>query len=229
MGILKPMAGAVDLISNPHANMLNHSGDIDDGMNDAIANGNSYAVSFIYCVKSFAATLAEDHVTCLEHGDKHLELTDRPTHTVHDAFWIFLDGLSAFARARQVDSKSEKQRLIKRGKNGIRSLKKMSKTCRTHTLSKLILLEAEREAVAGNHATAKQKFLHALSLARKFENMYEQALCDQVAGNHCITDLDQVEEGIKHLRSASGAYKAWGALAAVTHLKGKIEKLSKKR
>lgn len=225
MGILKPMVGALDLVSNPHANMLDHSGGIDDGMNDATANGNSYALSFIYCLKSFAAIMVEDHVACLEYGDKHMELIDRHTHTIHDAFWMFLDGLSAFARARHVGSKSEKQRLVKRGKNGIRSLKKLSKTCPTHSLSKFILLEAELEAVAGNHVMAEEKFSHALSLARKYENKYEQALCNQVAGNHYITDLNQVEEGIKHLRAAIDNFEAWGALATVTHLKGKIEKL----
>ena len=75
---------------------------------------------------------------------------------------------------------------------------------------------------------AEQKFSHALSLARKYENMHEQAWCNRVSGSHYITDLDQVEEGIKYLRAACDNFEAWGALAAVTHLKGKIEKLSKR-
>jgi hypothetical protein len=227
MGILKPMVGVLDLITNPHANTLDHSGGIDEGMNDAIANGNSYAVSFIYCIKSFAAILTEKHVTCLGYCDKHLKWSDRPSETIHDAFWMFLDSISAFARARDVGCKSEKQRLIKRGKNGMRALKKLAKTCPVQSLSKYILLEAEHEAVAGNHVMAEQKFSHALSLARKYDNVYEQALCNQVAGNHYITDLNQVEEGIIHLRAASDNFEAWGALVAVTHLKGKIEKLEK--
>jgi hypothetical protein len=225
MGILKPMVGVLNLISNPYANMLDHSGDVDVGMNDAIANGNSYAVSFIYCIKSFTAMLVEDHVACLEFGDKHLEWTDRHCHTIHDALWMFTDGLSAFARARDVGSKSEKQRLIQRGKNGMRALKKLSKNCPVHTLCKFILVEAEHEAVAGNHVMAEQKFSHAISLARKYKNMHELALCNQVAGNHYIRDVEQVEEGIKHLRAAIDNFEAWGALAAVTHLKAKIEKL----
>jgi hypothetical protein len=224
MGMLKPMVGLLDLLSTPHANMLDHSGGIDDGMNDAIATGNSYAAGIIYCIKCFTAIVAEDHVTCLEYTDKYLE--SKPGST-YDALWMSFDGLSAFARARDVGSKSEKQRLIKRGKNRMRALKKLSKTCPAHSLSKFILLEAEHEAVAGNHVMAEQKFSHALSLARKYENSYEQALCNQVAGNHYITDLKQVEEGIEHLRAASNNFEAWGALAAVTRLKEKIEKLEK--
>jgi hypothetical protein len=68
---------------------------------------------------------------------------------------------------------------------------------------------------------------HAISLARKYKNIYELALCNQVAGNHYIRDMEQVEEGIKHVRAAIDSFEAWGALAAVTHLKAKIEKLEK--
>jgi hypothetical protein len=225
--MLKPMVGLLDLLSTPHANMLDHSGGIDDGMNDAIATGNSYAAFIIYCIKCFTAIVAEDHVTCLDYVDKHVASKAGSRDTIHDSVWMNIDGLAAFARARDVGSKSEKQRLIKRGKNRMRALKKLSKICPAYALSKFVLLEAEHEAVAGNHVMAEQKFSHALSLARKYENSYEQALCNQVAGNHYITDLNQVEEGIEHLRAASNNFEAWGALAAVTRLKEKIEKLEK--
>lgn len=215
------------MFTDPNANLQDHSDDMDNGLRLAIGKRNSFALGIIYTTKLFICVVAGDCESGLEMVDSRLTWFSRMDGSIHETLCLFLEGLTAFGAARDAKHAQQRKKLVKRARYAMRLLKRLAKLNPPSCLAKFILLEAEDAALAKKHSLAKEKYSHAIALAAKYGSQYELAFSNQFAGGHCITALNDVERGIQYFREACKAYKAWGAWAAVNHLKTKIVELEK--
>ena len=216
----------VKLISNPKGILLNSNGDLDEGLREAIEKRNSFAISLIFAVKLCLAFLGGDYRKGVEYGELHFNWTPRPKGSIHEAYCLLFESLTAFALARCV-SKTERKENIRRGLSGMKTIKKLAHSCPTHCLAKFIVFEAETAALAGKHSLAEEKYTHAILLSRKYNNMFEEGLLNLVTGYYFIRDRKDIGKGLMYLEDSCKVFESLGGLALVTLVGEEIDNLKK--
>lgn len=217
------------MIIDRDSKLLDHVGEMDQGLQLAVENRNSFAVAIIYTTKLFICVARGDYESGLMMIDNRMQWLPRMNGSIHESLGLYLEGLTAFGAARRAQHANQKKKLVKRARTAMRFLKRLSKHNPSSCLAKYTLLEADYAAVMNKHALAEEKYSHAIVLASKYGSYYELAFSNQVAGEHFIADLGDTESGAFHLKNACQAYEDWGAMAAVSHLKQRLSLLARQK
>jgi len=137
-----------------------------------------------------------------------------------------LDGLAYLGVALRTTTTNWKLRrsLLHRASRIIQGLKLLAQYNPNNCLSYAVLLEAEYAAVTKRYDVAGINYDRAISISTK-GSLYDLSIHYQVAGNFYLSDMHDVEKGLKYLRAACQVYEEWGCLAAVTHLRERIREL----
>lgn len=208
--------------ADPNGNLADHS-ELDEGLAAAQKSKNNWALEIVYNTKHFFYFTVGDYKSAIEMIDS------RESHhnegSIHEAFGLYVDGLTYFAEARRTSNSQQAKKLLKKARNCLRLLKRLAKSNPTVALGKLVLLEAENAALMNRERLAEEKYNHAASLAAKYGSHFELAFAKQAAGEHFALDLNDKARAIECFEGACKEYEAWEGRAAVTHLKQKISQL----
>jgi tetratricopeptide (TPR) repeat protein len=226
LAVLHPFVGFFQLFMDPNADLLDHSGGVDDGLESAKANQNAFACAMVYSIKVFLYFVAGDYDASIKALEDRYGCLTRMEGSIHETFVLYLGGLIFFGVARRATNAQQKRKLLKRARRCMRLLKGLAKQNPASCLGKFVLLEAENASLAKKDAVAKEKYEHAIALAAKYGSYFELAFANQVAGEH-YTHLNDIESGLTYFKEACKTYDDWGGLAAVTHLKKKIAAFEK--
>lgn len=228
---MRPFDAGLKKFADPDADLSDHSGELEQGLEDAIEKRNTFAAGIIYSTRVFFYFIVGDYGRCIEMMDGRLSWLPRMDGSVHEGFAYFLEALSFFGTLRKKTSTSapNRRKFLKRARSNTRSLKCLSKQNPSCALAKFVLLDAENAALSKRYTIAGEKYDHAISMASKYKNYFELAYANQVAGRHYIIDRNDISTGIQYYNNAIDAYRTMGGHAAATFLTNQIRDLEGSR
>ncbi|HEY9848963.1 MAG TPA: AAA family ATPase [Leptolyngbyaceae cyanobacterium] len=137
--------------------------------------------------------------------------------------FYFYDSLVRLALCRERNAE-EREILLKKVADNQQKLENSSNHAPMNYLHKYLLVEAERNRVAGNKAAAIELYDRAISLAKENEYLSEEAIAHELAGKFYLEwGKDKVAQS--YIVDAYYAYSRWGALAKVKLLEQNYDKL----
>ena len=117
-----------------------------------------------------------------------------------------------------------KQRLKKRIKKYIKTLRIYSEHGHQNFLHKYKLVQAENYRIQGRLGEAKEAYRASILLAEKEEFINEVALACELAGDFYYK-INEIPKAKAHINKAIRAYTDWEAFAKVEHIKKNYKKL----
>jgi hypothetical protein len=157
--------------------------------------------------KSFMCSFYGNHELgaqlALERGDEYLKKNG----TVLVMLDFFHQGISLFAMSR----KTKKRKFIKRAKNLTATIKSWAKKGNPNVNHYIILLEAEKAALYGQHDKAKMLYSQAISTASRTGFQQDAALGSERFSEFLLYDLRDEERAIHQLKDTIRLYSNWGA------------------
>jgi tetratricopeptide (TPR) repeat protein len=129
----------------------------------------------------------------------------------------FMAGLSEVLYARASSKKN-----LKAGKPALLKLKQWAKFCPDNVLSRIYLIEAERDSLMDNRDRAFRKFQSAIDLADEQGFVQEQALACELAAA-TLVGWERKREAREFYRQARFLYERWGSPVKVEQMNKYIE------
>jgi hypothetical protein len=216
--------------SDPDAELTDHGGPLDTGLQNAKSNRCIMALDIAFNTKIFFYFCGGDYMAGIAMIDERDSLRIAQYEgSICESFSIFVDGLTFFGQSRRTKDAGYAKDLLRRARKCMRQLRIFSKTNPAVALSKFVLLEAENAATAKMNSVAEEKYDHAAGIAHRYCNSFELAFAKQVAGQHYQIDTEDNNRAISCFEDACAAYELWEGHAAVSHLKRKIASLRKSK
>ena len=214
------------VIADPDRDIMDHSGDLDNGLAHAIERNNSFVAAMSYAIKQFAAYVAGEYKQGVEWSHAHDRWNKSTGGSVHATFALLWQGLNTFALARSGSCTGcDKKEVIALGRRATKDLKKLSKTVPDYCLAKSLLLEAEYAAVIGKYTVAEEKYLHAVALAETQKNLFEIPIVKLATARYYIYDKKNISQGKTIMEDAIKCFENWGASAMANSLRTQIKSL----
>jgi hypothetical protein len=129
----------------------------------------------------------------------------------------FMAGLSEVVYARQSSKKNPKA-----GKPALMKLRHWAKFCPANVLSRVYLIEAERDALKDNRERALRKFQASIDQADEQGFVQEQALACELAAA-TLVGWERKREAREFYRQARLLYERWGSPVKVEQMNKYLE------
>ncbi|MBO9699319.1 MAG: AAA family ATPase [Sporocytophaga sp.] len=117
-------------------------------------------------------------------------------------------------------SSKEQKGMFDRVLNNQKKLAKLSKSAPMNYLHKYYIIEAELNRVKGKNEKAHANYIKAISFARQYEYLHEEALALEMMGKFHLFRKEPVQ-GEFYIQKARESYYHWGAIAKVEELENK--------
>jgi tetratricopeptide (TPR) repeat protein len=153
----------------------------------------------------------------LERGDAYLKKNG----SVLVMLDFFHQALSLFALSR----KTKKHKYIKRAKQITAKIKSWVKKGNPNVNHYIMLLDAEKAALYGQHGMARTLYSQAISTASRTGFQQDAALVSERFGEFLLYDLGNKERAIPQLKDAIRLYSNWGAIYKADTLRMKHSSL----
>lgn len=181
--------------------------------------GDMVGMFFIYISKTILHYYFGEYLIAVETSKKAEENLAGVAGMVDIPIFYFFDSLSRLAIYGDVSEKEKKEILIKVSKNQGR-MKNWSKYAPMNFLHKFYLVEAELMRAMGKGDEAIECYDKAISLAKEYEYINDEALANELAAQFWI-DKNKYRYAKLHFKEAHFGYKLWGAEAKVKELQNK--------
>jgi hypothetical protein len=214
---MRPLLIGFEHYNSPDSGFDANSDLLVEASKEALASGNELNVCVIYCTRIYYHFSMREYRKALEILDEKNASYPSMEGSIFDSFAFYMEGLCAFACARQEQNGSTRNGLIHRGKKIMKSLHKIAVQNPDTCLGKATLLEAEYAALCKKNNVAKIKYSQAMALSVGHNNYFETIFSKQLAGMHYVLDLNDPKTGVPYLEESIIVCKEFGGNAAAKH------------
>jgi hypothetical protein len=184
---------------------------------EALASGNALDICVMYSTRIYYHFSMREYQKALKVLDEKNCTHPSIEGSIFDSFGFYMEGLCAFACAREEPNGSTRKRLMQRGRKVMKSLHKLAVQNPDTCLGKVTLLEAEYAALYKKGNVAKIKYSQAMALSVGHNNYFETIFSKQLAGMHYVVDLNDPRTGVPYLEESINVCKEFGGHAAAKH------------
>ncbi len=179
-------------------------------------NNDTSALHMLFFYKLMLCYHFGNYQQALQYSDSVKQYLEGMVSTAYIPLFHFYDALLKLAIFNDVNRKEQKQNL-KIVAMHLKKLKRWSTYAPMNFLHKWTLVEAERLRVIGEDIKAAQHYDQAISLAKKYEFIQEEALANELAAKFWIARKNQ-ESAELYMTNAVHGYDLWNAKAKVNFL-----------
>ena len=193
-----------------------------DAMKEAVDTNNQTIIAFIHLNKLILAS--------------YFQRYDLASVAAYELSKTKLDGFTCFSRANVwlyegltcvALSHERRRKRMKVAKRDLKRLKRMSTLSPENVLNKVYLLEAEIEHANGKFHQALEKYSDSYRQAIEVKLFNEAGLCCECAAA-ALQTKGRYAEAAAYLDKAVVSYRTWGAVAKVTDVQRKLDKVNKR-